>query len=136
MLAFGIIGLAGFAPNLATLWLLSKPLGMNYLLAEVLANQVAIGWNFLLLDRLLFRHRRHQHWSGRLGKFLALANADLIGRIPLLGLLVTHARMNVLVATAVTLIISFTLRFAVTDRFIYLPRPGNRRAERVPGIRS
>ena len=36
MLAFGLIGLSGFAPNLAALWLLSKPLGMNYLLAEVL----------------------------------------------------------------------------------------------------
>ncbi len=122
MLAFGIIGLSGFVPNLATLWLLTRPFGMNYLLAEVLANQVAIGWNFLLLDLLLFRHRRHRHWSGRFGKFLVLANADMIARIPLLGLLVTYARMDVLLATAITLVAAFGVRFVVTDRFIYLSR--------------
>ena len=127
MLAFGLIGVSGFVPNLATLWLLSKPLGMNYLLAEVLANQVAIIWNFLLLDFVLFHHRRHNHWTGRFGKFLVLANSDLVARIPLLGLLVAHAHMNVLVATAVTLIAAFGARFVVTDRFIYLARPGRRR---------
>jgi dolichol-phosphate mannosyltransferase len=126
MLAFGLIGLSGFVPNLATLWLLSKPLGMNYLLAEVLANQVAVVWNFLLLDFLLFSHRRHSHWAGRFGKFLVLANSDLVARIPLLGLLVEHAHMNVLVATAITLIAAFGARFVVTDRFIYLARPGRR----------
>jgi len=131
MLAFGLIGLSGFVPNLATLWLLSKPLGMNYLLAEVLANQVAIIWNFLLLDFLLFSHRRHSHWTRRFGKFTVLANSDLVARIPLLGLLVAHAHMDVLTATAVTLIAAFGARFVVTDRFIYLARPG-RRAGSVP----
>lgn len=126
MLAFGLIGLSGFVPNLAALWLLSKPLGMNYLLAEVLANQVAVVWNFLLLDFLLFSHRRHSHWTGRFGKFLVLANSDLVARIPLLGLLVAHAHMNVLVATAITLIAAFGARYVVTDRFIYLARPGRR----------
>ena len=126
MLAFGLIGLSGFVPNLATLWLLSKPLGMNYLLAEVLANQVAIIWNFLLLDFVLFSDRRHSHWTRRFGKFLVLANSDLVARIPLLGLLVAHAHMNVLVATAITLIAAFGARYVVTDRFIYLARPGRR----------
>jgi dolichol-phosphate mannosyltransferase len=126
MLAFGLIGLSGIVPNLATLWLLSKLLGMNYLLAEVLANQVAIAWNFLLLDLLLFHHRRHSHWTGRFGKFLLLANSDLVARIPLLGLLVAHAHMDVLVATAITLIAAFGARYVVTDRFIYLARPGRR----------
>jgi dolichol-phosphate mannosyltransferase len=126
MLAFGLIGLSGIVPNLATLWLLSKPLGMNYLLAEVLANQVAIIWNFLLLDFVLFSDRRHSHWTRRFGKFLVLANSDLVARIPLLGLLVAHAHMNVLVATAITLIAAFGARYVVTDRFIYLARPGRR----------
>jgi dolichol-phosphate mannosyltransferase len=122
MLAFGLIGLSGFVPNLATLWLLTRSFGMNYLLAEVLANQVAVGWNFLLLDLLLFRDRRHRHWFGRFGKFAVLANADMIARIPLLGLLVTYTRMNVLLATALTLIAAFSVRFVVTDRFIYQSR--------------
>jgi dolichol-phosphate mannosyltransferase len=126
MLAFGLIGLSGFVPNLGTLWLLSKPLGMNYLLAEVLANQVAIAWNFLLLDFVLFHHRRRKHWTGRFGKFLLLANSDLVARIPLLGLLVARAHIDVLLATAITLVAAFGARYLVTDRFIYLARPGRR----------
>jgi putative flippase GtrA len=51
-----------------------------------------------------------------------LANADMIARIPLLGLLVTYTRMNVLLATALTLIAAFSVRFVVTDRFIYQSR--------------
>ena len=126
MLAFGLIGLSGFVPNLATLWVLSKQFGMNYLLAEVLANQVAIASNFLLLDFVLFHHRRSKHWTGRFGKFLLLANSDLVARIPLLGLLVARAHIDVLLATAITLIAAFGARFLVTDRFIYLARPGRR----------
>jgi dolichol-phosphate mannosyltransferase len=127
-LAFGLIGLSGFLPNLVTLWLLNKPLGVQYLIAEVLANQVAIAWNFLLLDFLVFHHRRTNHWSGRFGKFLVLGNADLVARIPLLGVLVHYGHMDVLLATALTLILSFGVRFIVTDRLIYLARPGHRTA--------
>lgn len=127
-LAFGLIGLSGFVPNLVTLWLLNKPLGVQYLIAEVLANQVAIAWNFLLLDFLVFHHRRTSHWSRRFGKFLVLGNADLVARIPLLGVLVHYGRMDVLLATALTLILSFGVRFVVTDRLIYLARPGHRTA--------
>jgi dolichol-phosphate mannosyltransferase len=131
MLAFGIIGLSGFAPNLAALWLLSGSLGIHYLLAEVLANQVAVAWNFLLLDLLVFRDRRYRHWAGRFGKFLVLANADLIARIPLLGLLVTRLHMNVLLATAITLTAASGVRFVITDRLIYLSRPDRGRAGRA-----
>jgi dolichol-phosphate mannosyltransferase len=125
-LAFGLIGLSGFLPNLVTLWLLNKPLGVQYLIAEVLANQVAIAWNFLLLDFLVFHHRRTNHWSGRFGKFLVLGNADLVARIPLLGVLVHYGHMDVLLATALTLVLSFGVRFIVTDRLIYLARPSHR----------
>ena len=131
-LAFGAIGLSGFVPNLATLWLLWNLFGMPYLPAEILANQVAIGWNFLLIDTLLFRDRRRRHWTIRFGKFLLLANADLIARIPLLAFLVAYAGMNVLLATVTTLVVSFTVRFIVTDRLIYLPRPRSRGGDRVP----
>jgi hypothetical protein len=72
-----------------------------------------------------------------------LANADLIARIPLLGLLVTYIRVNVLLATAITLVVAFGARFIVTDRFIYQRRgragripkaPEIARLERLPGV--
>jgi len=123
MLAFGLIGLSGFVPNLAVLWLLTRYTGTDYAVAEILANQVAVAWNFLLLDAVLFHHRRTRHWSGRFGRFAAVANADLVLRIPLLGVLVHYGHVNVLLGTVLTLVAAFALRFLVTDRAIYVPHP-------------
>jgi dolichol-phosphate mannosyltransferase len=132
MVVFGAIGLSGFLPNLATQWLLTRRFGMYYAAAAVVANQVAIVWNFLLIDHVLFRHRRRRHWSNRLGKFMLLSNADLVIRIPLLAVLVEYAGLNDILSTAATLVLAFVARFAVTDRVIYLPRPEKTTPKSVP----
>ena len=121
LIAFGLIGLSGFVPNLVVLNLLLHHTRIGVLLGEVLANQVAIVWNFALLDLVLFRHRRSRHWSGRIGAFLLLANVDLVLRIPLLAVLVKYAHLGSLTATVLTLIAAFGLRFLVADRAIYMP---------------
>jgi dolichol-phosphate mannosyltransferase len=122
LLAFGAVGLSGILPNLATLWLLSDVIGVHYLPAAVVANQVGIGWNFVLVD-LLFHHRRGRRWPRRLGTFLLLNNADLLIRIPLLAVLVGFVGVGYLLATVITLVAMFLVRFLVTDRVIYVPRP-------------
>ncbi|AZK96159.1 MULTISPECIES: glycosyltransferase [Streptomyces] len=122
MIAFGLIGLTGFVPNLLALYLLTQG-GMHYLPAEVAANQFGVAWNFLLIEVLLFRDRRgHRHWADRMGRFALLANADLLLRIPLIALLVAGAGMPVLPATALALLLTFVLRFAATEALVYLPR--------------
>ncbi|GLF93107.1 glycosyltransferase [Streptomyces yaizuensis] len=124
MVAFGLIGLTGFLPNLLALHLLTGA-GMHYLPAEVVANQFGVAWNFLLIEVLLFRDRRgHRHWADRMGRFALLANADLILRIPLIALLVGSMGMAVLPATALALLLTFVLRFAATETLVYLPRAG------------
>lgn len=120
-LAFGLIGLSGVLPNLGLLHLLIRA-GMHYLPAEVVANQGALLWNLSLLEATLFRDRRHRHWASRTGRFWLLGNADLLLRIPLLALLVSGLGMQVIVATALTLIASFAARFLIAERMIYLPR--------------
>lgn len=119
---FGLVGLSGFLPNLVALWLLTTGYGMNYLLAAVIATQVAIVWNFVLLDLLVFTGEHRWRIGGRLLSFAALNNADLVVRIPLLALLVERAGMDVVPAAAVTLVGAFLLRFLVTDRLIYRRR--------------
>ena len=57
MFGFLLIGASGVLPNLLATWLLVR-LGVHYLLAAILANQVALLWNFLLIDFVLFHHRR------------------------------------------------------------------------------
>jgi dolichol-phosphate mannosyltransferase len=131
MLAFGLIGLTGFVPNLVALHLLTGA-GMHYLPGEILANQFGVIWNFLLIEVLLFRdRRRHRHWADRVGRFALLANADLLLRIPLIALFVGRMDMAVLPATALALLTTFVLRFAATEALVYLPRkkraaPGRR----------
>jgi dolichol-phosphate mannosyltransferase len=117
--AFAAVGASGIAPNLVTLWVLSHILGMHYLLAAVVASQVAIAWNFTLSDRVVYRYRRRRHWSRRFGHFLLLSNVDLALRIPMLALLVERTEMNYLLANLVTLVLAFGLRFVVADTLIY-----------------
>ncbi|UYQ64100.1 glycosyltransferase [Streptomyces peucetius] len=122
MVAFGLIGLTGFVPNLLALHLLTGA-GMHYLPAEIVANQFGVVWNFLLIEVLLFRdRRRHRHWADRAGRFALLANADLLLRIPLIALFVSWLGMAVLPATALALLTTFVLRFAATEALVYLPR--------------
>ncbi|MGW7103986.1 GtrA family protein [Streptomyces sp. NPDC054838] len=133
MTGFGLIGLSGFAPNLAALWLLTRA-GADYLAAVVLANQAGVVWNFVLVELLIFRdRRRHRHWADRLGRFVLLANADLLLRIPLVALFVTRLGLAVLPATALALGSAFVLRFVATETLVYLPRgPAVARPGSVP----
>ncbi|CAM5649615.1 Dolichol-phosphate mannosyltransferase OS=Streptomyces glaucescens OX=1907 GN=dpm PE=3 SV=1 [Streptomyces glaucescens] len=122
MVVFGLIGLTGFVPNLAALWAMTEA-GLHYLPAEIVANQFGVAWNFLLIEKLLFRdRRRHRHWADRTLRFALLANADLVLRIPLIALLVAQFGLTVLPATAFALVITFVLRFAGTEALVYLPR--------------
>ncbi|CAL9564991.1 Undecaprenyl-phosphate 4-deoxy-4-formamido-L-arabinose transferase [Streptomyces sp. enrichment culture] len=122
MVVFGLIGLSGFVPNLAALWALTEA-GMHYLPAEIVANQFGVAWNFLLIERLLFRERRrHRHWADRTARFALLANADLVLRLPLIALLVGRFGVAALPATALALVITFVLRFVGTEALVYLPR--------------
>ncbi|MEU9744322.1 glycosyltransferase family 2 protein [Streptomyces niveus] len=122
MMAFGLIGLTGFVPNLLALYGLTGA-GMHYLPAEIVANQFGVAWNFLLIELLLFRNRReHRHWADRVGRFALLANADLLLRIPLIALFVGELGMEVLPATALAMLATFVLRFAGTETLVYLPR--------------
>nr|WP_236071827.1 glycosyltransferase family 2 protein [Streptomyces polyasparticus] len=127
MVAFGLIGLTGFVPNLLALWGLTAA-GMHYLPAEIVANQFGVAWNFLLIEVLLFRTRRHRRLYDRIGRYALLANADLVLRIPLIALLVTTWDMAVLPATATALILTFVLRYAGTEALVYTRK--NRAAPR------
>ncbi|MFD7513358.1 glycosyltransferase [Streptomyces niveus] len=128
MMAFGLIGLTGFVPNLLALYGLTGA-GMHYLPAEIVANQFGVAWNFLLIELLLFRNRReHRHWADRVGRFALLANADLLLRIPLIALFVRELGMEVLPATALAMLATFVLRFAGTETLVYLPKGKWRRS--------
>jgi dolichol-phosphate mannosyltransferase len=119
MLAFALIGLSGLLPNQLALWFLTQVAGVHYLPAAVVANLIAVGWNFALTDTLLYRSRRHGSLAGRATRFFVMGNADLLLRIPLLALLVDGANVGVLAANLITLLTSFVVRFLILDRVLY-----------------
>jgi dolichol-phosphate mannosyltransferase len=123
LLAFALIGVSGLLPNQAALWFLTHVAGVHYLPAAVLANLIAVGWNFALTDTLLYRNRRHRSLAGRMSHFFVLGNADLLLRIPLLAVLVGGAHLGVLVANLVTLVTSFAVRFLILDKVVYRALP-------------
>jgi dolichol-phosphate mannosyltransferase len=120
MLAFAVIGATGVLPNLVAMQLLTAGFGWHYLVAAVLANQVAIVWNFVLTDLLLFGDRRRRRLGNRFTKFAALNNLDLVARIPLLAVLVVQVGLGYLTATVVTLLAMAAVRFLVLDRLVYV----------------
>lgn len=122
MLVFGLIGVSGLLPNQVALWALHHVAGVQYLVAAVLANVVAVGWNFVLVDRFLYRNRRDRSFAGRFARFFLLGNADLLLRVPLLALLVGGVGLGVLWANLVTLVVSFVARFLISDKVIYRVR--------------
>jgi dolichol-phosphate mannosyltransferase len=123
LILFATIGLSGFAPNLIVLFLVTEFMGVNYAVAAIIATQFAISWNFLLIDQFVYRQSRFGSWYRRAGQFLTLNNMDLLFRIPTLAALVEFAHVGYMVATVVTLVMMFALRFVVTDWVIYrMPR--------------
>lgn len=120
-IAFGAVGLSGFLPNLMTLSLLVQ-MGMHYTVASVISTQVAIIWNFLLLDIFVFTRSRRFSLGKRFSSFAIMNNLDLTLRIPALAFLIEIMHVGLLTATVITLVLAFSLRFFITDRFVYLTK--------------
>jgi dolichol-phosphate mannosyltransferase len=122
LILFGTVGLSGFVPNLIALFVFAEFLHVNYAIAAIIATQAAISWNFVLLDQFVYRHNRSGSWYHRGGQFLTVNNLDLFLRIPMLAALVELADIGYMIATVITLVAMFTLRFAATDWVIYRTR--------------
>ena len=118
LVAFGSIGLSGVAVNTAALWAFFSVAGLHHLIAAALATQLSTAWNFALVEFLVYRGRGNGSTTGRGLRFFLMNNLLLIGRLPLLQLLMTTG-MNLLAANAVTLVVLFLARFVVSDRVIY-----------------
>lgn len=122
---FGLVGLSGVIPNLAAIALLVSA-GIGYAVAAVLAIEVAVLWNFAGSELLVWRHARSgRSRTARFCRFWVIAQSD-VARIPFVILLVAELGLGVEMATVVTLVAAFLLRFALADRLVYghpAPRP-------------
>jgi dolichol-phosphate mannosyltransferase len=118
---FGLVGVSGIIPNLVATSLLYRA-GLHYAVAAVLATQVAILWNFLGCELLVWERPGVSRWWRYL-PFALVNNLDLVLRVPLLAVLVEHWHVGVETATLVTLVASVAARYLAVDRVIYREAP-------------
>ncbi|KXZ61869.1 Undecaprenyl-phosphate mannosyltransferase [Microbacterium laevaniformans] len=123
MSAFALVGGVGAIANLVIMWGLIH-LGMNYLTAAIIASEVTIIGNFLLLEYLVFADMRSesgQMWV-RFLKSFAFNNVEAVVRIPIIPLLVQGAHIPSVLAAAITLAAAFVVRFVYHALWVYAPK--------------
>ncbi|WP_439591367.1 glycosyltransferase [Microbacterium sp.] len=131
MSLFAVIGGLGAVANIAIVWAMTQ-LGIGYLVSAIVAAEVTIIANFLLLERFVFREMRSEasgFWS-RFAKSVSFNNAELLIRIPIVALMVESWHITAVVATAITLVVAFFARFLFHALVVYAPRRTGRSALR------
>lgn len=123
MSAFALVGGVGAIANLVIMWGLIR-LGMDYLPASIIASEITIIGNFLLLEYLVFSDMRSESGSmtQRFVKSFAFNNAEAIIRIPVLWMLVENAHIPSVIAAGLTLIAAFVVRFVFHALVVYAPK--------------
>ncbi|UZN05082.1 glycosyltransferase [Cellulomonas sp. S1-8] len=132
MSRFAIIGGMGAVANIAIVALLTG-LGAPWLLAAVVAAEATIVGNFLMMERFVFRDLRHEGkgvWA-RFGQSFTFNNVETLLRLPIMALLVESMHVAAVLATAITLLVAFVVRFTFHSRIVYRPRESSRRERLV-----
>ncbi|MCK6066429.1 MULTISPECIES: glycosyltransferase [Microbacterium] len=123
MSAFAVVGGVGAVANLAIMWALIA-LGMEYVWAAIIASEVTIISNFLLLEYLVFADMRAD--SGlmrhRFLKSFTFNNLEAVIRIPVLWVIVEATHIPSVVAAALTLVAAFVVRFVFHALIVYAPQ--------------
>jgi len=123
MSLFAIIGGLGAVANVLIVWALTH-LGMDYIVAAVIAAELTIVANFLLIERFVFQDMRSEAsgvWS-RFAKSFTFNNVELIIRIPVMALMVGTGHISAVLATAITLVVAFFVRFVFHSLVVYAPK--------------
>lgn len=123
MSAFALVGGVGAIANLVIMWGLIR-LGMDYIPAAIIASEVTIIGNFLLLEYLVFSDMRADSGSVwvRFAKSFTFNNIEALVRIPVLALLVQNAHIPSVLAAAITLVAAFVVRFVYHALWVYAPK--------------
>lgn len=133
MSLFAIVGGLGAIANVLIVWALVR-LGVNYVVAAVIAAEVTIVANFLLMERFVFQDMKGQasRVGSRFAKSFAFNNAEALVRLPIMAVLVSGWHWSAAIATAVTLLAAFFVRFLFHALVVYAPKRPQGRALSTP----
>lgn len=122
-LKFYSVGALGIAVQLIVLTLLTSVAGLDYLLATVIAVEVAVLHNFYWHERFTWADRpcalRHQMLS-RLVRFnLTTGALSILGNIVFMRMLVGYFGLHLLAANSVSIGLCSLLNFVVSDQVVF-----------------
>jgi putative flippase GtrA len=117
---FLTVGLSGVVVNTIVLSLLTATaVGLPYLLASVIATHVAILWNFLLLERFVFRGTPGRTFLSTFPRFWCVNAALLPVQLGLLALAVEVGHIAPVPANVVVLALVFLVRYLATLGWVF-----------------
>lgn len=123
MSLFAIIGGIGALANLAIMWALTH-MGVDYIVAAIIAAEITIIGNFLLIERFVFQDMKGEA-SGAPSRFVksfAFNNVEALVRIPVIAIMVETWHFSSVIAAAITLVAAFFVRFLFHSLVVYAPR--------------
>lgn len=127
MSLFALIGVIGAVVNLGIMWLLTAA-GVPYIWAAIIGAEATIIGNFILQERFVFADMRTD--ARGLGiRFLTsftFNNVEAALRIPVMALMVENWHISSVLATAISLVVAFFVRFLFHSLVVYAPRRGGR----------
>ncbi|MGY1736452.1 glycosyltransferase [Geodermatophilus sp. SYSU D00684] len=121
MSRFAAVGVLGTVLNLLLMGGLLRMTDLHYVIAAVIATEVAIVHNFLLQERFVFRDLRdgRHRWPVRALLSVVYNNVDTLARLPVLVLLVDLVGLPSVLGQAVTLLLAFLARFLFVSSVVY-----------------
>ena len=126
VLRFGSIGTIGLVLNLAVMALLVG-IDANYVVASLVATELAIVSNFLLQEHFVFADSRAGSltWRQRAAQSFVFNNLEHLVRVPFLIALVELAGVPSIPVQALTLAVAFAGRYLFVTRVIYRSGPAS-----------
>lgn len=118
---FTLIGVFGAALNVILVAALAD-LGVGYVLAGVVANEITIVSNFIMQEKIVFNGAEHRRrLSIRFLHSFAFNTLEGLARMPFLYVLVEFGHLNVAVAQGAALVIAFFVRYVFHMKLVYAP---------------
>jgi putative flippase GtrA len=124
-LKFNFVGGIGIAVQLLALAIFRSLLNLDYLLATVLAVEIAVIHNFLWHERFTWADRPAPDFTSslaRLGRFnLSNGLVSLVGNLLLMRLLAGALHLNMFAANGIAIAACSLVNFLLGDRVVFRP---------------
>ncbi len=123
ILRFGLVGVSGVVVNTGALYVLTNFGHLFYLLAAIIATEVAIVTNFILNDRWTFGDtHRHVAWAQRFVRYNAICVVGMGISVGVLALLTSVFGVYYLVANLFAIAAATVWNYAINTRFTWIDR--------------